>query len=120
MPNLTRILGHLFEGADQPAPASLVPTTLVPDPLAESALPPIPAAALPPGFIPEGDAALGAANPEIAYLTLDIEDKVDILGYLCALAMGSKAVRGFIDESETQLTEFRKQRADVNKERKAL
>lgn len=119
MPNLTRILAHLFEGADQPAPTSLNPATLVPDPFAESALPPIPTA-LPPGFIPEGDAALGAANPEAAYLTLDIEDKVDILGYLCALAMGSKAVRGFIDESETQLTEFRKQRAEVNKERKAL
>lgn len=118
MPNLTRILGHLFEGADQPIPTSLDPTVLVPDPLAEAALPPV--TALPPGFIPEGDAALGAANPELAYLTLDIEDKVDILGYLCALAMGSKVVRGFIDESETQLTEFRKQRADVNKERKAL
>lgn len=121
MPNLTRILGHLFEGADQPAPASIdptVPTINVLDPLAADALPPLPT--VPPGFIPEGDAALGAANPEAAYLTLDIEDKVDILGYLCALAMGSKAVRGFIDESETQLTEFRKQRADVNKERKAL
>ncbi|ORY78029.1 hypothetical protein BCR35DRAFT_353018 [Leucosporidium creatinivorum] len=121
MPNLTRILGHLFEGADQPAPTSIDPAAPLPattDPLSAAALPPLPN--LPPGFIPEGDAALGAANPEAAYLSLDIEDKVDILGYLCALAMGSKAVRGFIDESETQLTEFRKQRADVNKERKAL
>lgn len=81
------------------------------DPLAPTSIPAAQA---------ETEAALGNANPEAAYLSLDIEDKIDILGYLCALAMGSKAVRGFIDESETLLTDYRKQRADVNKERKSL
>ena len=61
-----------------------------------------------------------SSNPEAAYLSLALEDKLSVLNYLCTLALGSKAVRGFIDECETTLTDLRKQRADVNKERKAL
>lgn len=49
-----------------------------------------------------------------------MEDKVDILDYLVTLALGSKAVRGFVDESDAQLTDLRKKRAEVNKERKSL
>ncbi|BGP42601.1 hypothetical protein JCM10449v2_006613 [Rhodotorula kratochvilovae] len=59
-------------------------------------------------------------DPEQQYLTLPLEDKLDLIAYLCTLVMGSKVVRGYIDECETKLTELRKQKADVNKERKAL
>lgn len=59
-------------------------------------------------------------DPEQQYLTLPLEDKLDIIGYLCTLVMGSKAVRGYVDECDTKLTELRKTRADINKERKSL
>lgn len=113
MPNLTRILAHLFEGADLSAPTPGISST----PANEPSDPSGPAPRI---SFADADAALGGAKPEAAYLTLAIEDKIDILGFLCALAMGSKAIRAYIDESETRLTELRKQRADVNKERKAL
>ena len=54
------------------------------------------------------------------YLSLSLEDKLDIIAYLVTLVMGTKVVRTYIEESELRLTELRKQRADVNKERKAL
>ncbi|GAA5903648.1 hypothetical protein JCM8208_003644 [Rhodotorula glutinis] len=59
-------------------------------------------------------------HPEEQYLSLPLEDKLDIIGYLCTLVMGSKAVRGYVDECDLKLTELRKTRADVNKERKSL
>ncbi|KAK4705880.1 hypothetical protein P7C70_g319, partial [Phenoliferia sp. Uapishka_3] len=68
----------------------------------------------------EDDGTVDSSNPELAYLSLEIGDKLAILEYLCTLVLGSKIVRHYIDDSETQLTEYRKQRADVNKERKAL
>lgn len=57
---------------------------------------------------------------EQQYLSLSLEDKLDIVAYLVTLVMGTKVVRAYIDESELKLTELRKQRADVNKEKKAL
>lgn len=118
MPNLTRILAHLFEEADLSQPARSIPPTPVTesdDPLSAAE-----AAPRPSNSFADADTALGGANPKAAYLTLEIADKIDVLGYLCALAMGSKVIRSYIDESEVQLTDLRKQRADVNKERKSL
>lgn len=66
------------------------------------------------------DGHVDLSNPEAAYLTLSLTDKLDILKYLCTNALGSKLVRTYIEESESQLTEFRKQRADINKERRGL
>ncbi|GAA5864183.1 hypothetical protein JCM8547_001283 [Rhodosporidiobolus lusitaniae] len=60
------------------------------------------------------------SNVEEAYLTLSLEDKLDIVAYLCTLVMGSKPVRLYIEEADVKLTELRKERADVNKEKKAL
>ena len=107
MPNLTRILAHLLEGAELSEPLPL-DSAVAEHSRSDSST------------SHTADVALGNANPMAAYLTLGIEDRIDILGYLCALAMGSKVIRAYIDESETRLTELRKQRADVNKERKAL
>lgn len=59
-------------------------------------------------------------NVELQYLSLSLEDKLDILAYLVTLVMGTKAVRSYMEESEMKLTELRKSRADVNKERRAL
>ncbi|GAA5995905.1 uncharacterized protein JCM10292_004821 [Rhodotorula paludigena] len=59
-------------------------------------------------------------SPEQQYLTLELDDKLEIIAYLCTLVMGSKAVRGYIDECESRLTGLRKTRAEHNKERKSL
>lgn len=90
MPNLARILRHLFQGADLSLPI--------------------------PGVEPHPD----RSDPRSAYPTLPLEDKLEILAYLCTLVSGSKAVRAYMDESETLLTGLRKHRADVNKERREL
>lgn len=106
MPNLPRILRHLFEGADFSSPKPIPEET---------------------DEIPEGaqiteieEPVVDTSHPEAQYLTLALEDKLDILDYLVTLALGSKLVRSYIDESESQLTEFRKHRADINKERRSL
>ncbi|BGP00501.1 hypothetical protein NBRC10513v2_006305 [Rhodotorula toruloides] len=62
----------------------------------------------------------GEYDAEPQYFTLALEDKLDIVAYLCTLVMGSKVVRSFVDESDARLTELRKAKADVNKEKKAL
>ncbi|GAA5883689.1 hypothetical protein JCM3774_002954 [Rhodotorula dairenensis] len=61
-----------------------------------------------------------ADRVEEQYLSLSLEDKLDIVAYLVTLVMGTKVVRTYIEESELRLTELRKQRADVNKEKRAL
>jgi hypothetical protein len=58
--------------------------------------------------------------PEDQYLSLPLSDKLAIINYLITLVMGSKPVRAYLDEADKELTDLRKQRADVNKERKAL
>lgn len=60
------------------------------------------------------------SNPEQAYLSLGLEDKLDIIAYLCTLVMGAKVVRQYLEESDTKLTDLRKERAEVNKEKKGL
>ncbi|KWU45025.1 hypothetical protein RHOSPDRAFT_16896 [Rhodotorula sp. JG-1b] len=90
MPNFVRIMRHLFAGHPE---------------------------------LPEQDPQEGGdpTDPvEQHYLSLSLEDKLDIIAYLVTLVMGTKVVRTYIEESELRLTELRKQRADVNKERKAL
>ncbi|GAA5898704.1 uncharacterized protein JCM6883_003396 [Sporobolomyces salmoneus] len=59
-------------------------------------------------------------SPEDQYLTLPLEDKLSIINYLMTLVLGSKPVRAYMDEADAELTGLRKQRADVNKERRAL
>ncbi|GAA6019257.1 hypothetical protein JCM11491_001292 [Sporobolomyces phaffii] len=58
--------------------------------------------------------------PQDQYLTLSLGDKLAILNYLVTLVMGSKPIRAYLDEADRELTDLRKQRADVNKERRAL
>lgn len=95
MPNLARILRHLFQGADLSLPSNGA--------LSSSSKP----------FVDRSD-------PRKAYPSLLLEDKLAVLAYLCTLVGGSKAVRTYMEESETQLTGLRKQRAEVNRERREL
>lgn len=59
-------------------------------------------------------------DPVKRYLLLPLAWKIEIIEYLCTLALGSKVVRAYIEESESLLTDGRKHRADVNKERRKM
>lgn len=61
-------------------------------------------------------------NPptEERYLTLDLSLKLDVLIGLCEMNLLTKAFRTYLDECETRLTDERKERADINRERKEL
>lgn len=79
-------------------------------------------ALLPPSALPPLTDPNSVVIPDIEahYLTLSPEDKLEIISYLCTLALGSKGVHLLLEESESMLTEGRKDRADVNKERRAM
>ncbi|GAA6007157.1 hypothetical protein JCM10207_001527 [Rhodosporidiobolus poonsookiae] len=68
----------------------------------------------------DADEPEDTSNVAAAYLSLPMGDKLDIVAYLCTLVMGSKAIRSYVDECDSKLTELRKERAEVNKEKKAL
>jgi hypothetical protein len=101
MENLSKILSHLFEG---PIPTKVVPTIAINNGEKEGVAP-----------VPSTD-----SDPTQTYLTLPLEWKIEIIAYLCTLALGSKLVRTYIEESESLLTEGRKDRADVNKDRRRM
>ena len=54
------------------------------------------------------------------YLTLELEDKLTILRFLCDLIMGSRVIRSYIDECDALVTEYRKEKADLNRFRRNL
>ncbi|BGP26830.1 DDT domain-containing protein [Rhodotorula toruloides] len=147
MPNFVRIMRHLFKGhpalpkqdwypgdddeeeeqaedvkpkkeqgedAEMRPPATLTAKQDQPDADVDQLGTPPPAAADSPST------KSGEYDAEPQYFTLALEDKLDIVAYLCTLVMGSKVVRSFVDESDARLTELRKAKADVNKEKKAL
>lgn len=60
-----------------------------------------------------------ASTPKEAYHSLPPTDKIDILFFLCNLAISSKAIHAHIESCEEQLTELRKQKIEVNRSKKA-
>ena len=58
--------------------------------------------------------------PEDRYFSLKLEDKLLFISSLCARVKMSKYIRSLIDSAEPQLTELRKERVEVNRERKKL
>ena len=59
-------------------------------------------------------------DPESRYLDLDVADKLEILLFLCDMNLSSKVVRNYIDDCDLRLTEERKDKAELNKQRKEL
>ena len=60
--------------------------------------------------------------PEIAiaqYLSLDINGRVQILQMLCTLSLETKAIRNYMEDCNNQMTEFRKERIEMQRTRKA-
>lgn len=59
------------------------------------------------------------STPKERYHTLSPKDKIDILFFLCNLAISSKAMHAHMESCEEQLTELRKQKIEVNRTKKA-
>ena len=60
--------------------------------------------------------------PETAiahYTSLDINTRVKILQILCTLSLETKAIRNYMEDCNNQMTEYRKERIDVQRTRKA-
>ncbi|KZW00685.1 hypothetical protein EXIGLDRAFT_639080 [Exidia glandulosa HHB12029] len=60
------------------------------------------------------------AEPEDRYPTLPVSDKIAILAYLADLGIASKPIHHYMDNCETKLTELRKEKIEVNREKKNL
>jgi bromodomain adjacent to zinc finger domain protein 1A len=99
LPELPRILRHLLYGSSSPIQAEAAKAESEESDSGESLL---------------------DVDPEEQYLTLPIEDKLAIVGFLSELVLSSKYVRGYIEDCEAELTDLRKERIEINREKKAL
>ncbi|KAF8912833.1 ATP-utilizing chromatin assembly and remodelling N-terminal-domain-containing protein [Gymnopilus junonius] len=58
------------------------------------------------------------ASPSDRYYTLPPEDRITILSFLCNLAISSKAIHAHMESCEEQLTALRKEKIEVNRQKK--
>ncbi|CBQ69776.1 related to ITC1-subunit of Isw2 chromatin remodelling complex [Sporisorium reilianum SRZ2] len=59
-------------------------------------------------------------TPSQRYPLLSLADKLQIINFLCVLAVGTKPVKAFYDDCEVQLTELRKEKIEVSRAKKEL
>lgn len=71
---------------------------------------------------PESDGSTEAlsvvAPPKQRYYALSPEDRIAILSFMCNLAISSKAIHAHMDSCEEQLTALRKEKIEVNRQKK--
>lgn len=67
---------------------------------------------------PSGD--LVPTSPSERYALLPPGDKIALVTFLCDMCMSSKVVRAHIDYADAALTDLRKEKIEVNRERKRL
>jgi len=74
---------------------------------------------------PESDSSTEAARslsvvapPKQRYYALSPEDRITILSFMCNLAISSKAIHAHMDSCEEQLTALRKEKIEVNRQKK--
>ncbi len=74
---------------------------------------------------PESDSSTEAAmtlsvvaSPKQRYYALSPEDRIAILSFMCNLAISSKAIHAHMDSCEEQLTALRKEKIEVNRQKK--
>ncbi|KAG2023292.1 hypothetical protein CC2G_000962 [Coprinopsis cinerea AmutBmut pab1-1] len=60
------------------------------------------------------------ASPRDRYYFLPVEDRIAILSFMCNLAISSKAIHVHMESCEEQLTALRKEKIEVNRQRKQL
>lgn len=53
-----------------------------------------------------------------SYNALPPEDKIALIAFLCDSSVSSKSVRAYMETCEEQLTNLRKEKAEVNREKK--
>ncbi|KAG8936624.1 hypothetical protein FRC02_000617 [Tulasnella sp. 418] len=66
------------------------------------------------------DGVVQPCHPADAYPVLPVEDKIAILVFLCEQAVTCKGIRTALEIAETDLTDLRKEKIEVNRERKRL
>jgi bromodomain adjacent to zinc finger domain protein 1A len=54
------------------------------------------------------------------WMALTPRDKLELLAFLADLAMTSRGIRAFMDECDARLTTLRKEKIEVNRERKRV
>jgi len=59
-------------------------------------------------------------HPADRYPSLPAEDKIAIIQFLCNVAIACKPIRAALDGAEADLTDLRKEKIEVNRERKRL
>jgi bromodomain adjacent to zinc finger domain protein 1A len=60
------------------------------------------------------------STPAERYPLLLHEDKIGIITFLCEICMAARIVRGHIEWGDSSLTELRKEKIEVNREKKRL
>ena len=55
---------------------------------------------------------------DVAYMSMSASDKIALISFLCDCSISSKAVRSYMEVCEEQLTQLRKEKTEVNRERK--
>lgn len=58
-------------------------------------------------------------SPADLYYKLPAKDRVDIITFMCNLAVSSKAIHIHMETCEEQLTALRKEKIEVNRTKKA-
>lgn len=69
-------------------------------------------------YLVPGDVEPTQQTAEEHYAKLDVNRRVQILQLLCMLTMGTKAVRGYMEDCSEQMTALRKQKIDWQRQRK--
>jgi bromodomain adjacent to zinc finger domain protein 1A len=59
------------------------------------------------------------SSPGERYYSLPYADKILILSFMCNLAVSSKAIHVHMESCEEQLTALRKEKIEVNRQKKA-
>jgi bromodomain adjacent to zinc finger domain protein 1A len=60
------------------------------------------------------------STPAERYIHLLCEDKIAILAFLCEICIASRVIRAHIDWADASLTELRKEKIEVNREKRRL
>ena len=60
------------------------------------------------------------SNPAERYYALEPADRLAILRFMCDIAMSSKQLHAHLDGCEEQLTALRKERIEINRQKKQL
>ena len=69
---------------------------------------------------PETPPTFHRVSPSERYYILPAEDKVAILAFLCDAVVSHKEIHTYMDTCEANLTQLRKEKIEVKKERKKM